>query len=110
MDQLPGFFVVALKSGFGSIEHIWEFGSGDLRLRAAALRVKIASAVGAGDSFLAAMVWRLSSGSTLEEAFRYGVAAGTAALLTPGTELCREDDTARLYGQVSLARLEEPDP
>jgi len=56
------------------------------------------------------MVWRLSSGSTLEEAFRYGVAAGTAALLTPGTELCREDDAARLYGKVSIETLEEPNP
>ena len=84
--------------------------SRDLRLRAGALSVNISSAVGAGDSFLAAMVWRLSSGSTLEEAFRYGVAAGTAALLTPGTELCREDDAARLYGKVSIETLEEPNP
>ncbi len=75
------------------------------RLRARALAVRIASAVGAGDSFLAAMVWRLSSGGSLPEAFRYGVAAGTAALLTPGTELSRKADTDRLYEDVAVTEL-----
>ena len=58
------------------------------------------SATGAGDSFLAAMVWALSRGLGEEEAFRHGVAAGTAALLTPGTELCRKEDVLGLLGQV----------
>ena len=71
-------------------------------LRAPAIQVKIASTVGAGDSFLAAMVWRLASGSDLEDAFRYGVAAGTAALLAPGTSLAQRADTERLAGRVEL--------
>jgi 6-phosphofructokinase 2 len=79
--------------------------SGDGRLRAPAIPVKVASAVGAGDSFVAGMVWRLAAGGDLDEAFRYGVAAGTAALLTPGTELCRKDDVERLYPQTRLRRL-----
>lgn len=83
--------------------------SHDICLRAPAVPVKIASAVGAGDSFLAAMVWRLSSGGTLSEAFRYGVASGTAALLTPGTELSRKDDIDRLYNDVSISELPKPD-
>jgi 6-phosphofructokinase 2 len=78
--------------------------SEDCRLRAPAIPVEVASAVGAGDSFVAAMVWRLSAGGDLQDAFRYGVAAGTAALLTPGTELCRKDDVERLYSQVRLRR------
>ena len=53
--------------------------------------------------------WRLSAGAGIEEAFRYGVAAGTAALLTPGTELARKDDTDRLYCQVDLTELSQPD-
>lgn len=81
----------------------------DALLHAPAIHVRIASAVGAGDSFLAALVWRLSVGASLEEAFRYGVAAGTAALLTPGTELARKDDTDRLYRQVDLTELPQPD-
>ncbi|MCT8971438.1 1-phosphofructokinase family hexose kinase [Microbaculum sp. A6E488] len=71
-------------------------------LRATGLQVDIHSAVGAGDSFLAAMVWQLSLGRSLECAFRYGVAAGTAALGTPGTELCRIQDVERLYGEVRV--------
>ena len=60
------------------------------------------STVGAGDSFLAAMVWALASGQGLADAFRYGVAAGSAALITPGTELCHREDIERLYGQVIM--------
>jgi 6-phosphofructokinase 2 len=74
----------------------------DARLRAPAIPVKIASTVGAGDSFLAAMVWRLASGGSLEDAFRYGIAGGTAALLAPGTSLAHKDDVERLAGSVEL--------
>lgn len=73
-----------------------------LLLRAPAIPVKIASTVGAGDSFLAAMVWRLAAGATLEEAFRYGVAGGTAALLAAGTSLAHKDDTERLASLVEI--------
>ena len=57
-------------------------------LRAHAPDVHVVSAVGAGDSFLAGIVWQLACGAGLVEAFRYGVAAGSAAVLNPGTELC----------------------
>lgn len=77
--------------------------SRELRLRAAGIPVTVSSAVGAGDSFLAAMIWRLSEGSDLHEAFRHGVAAGTAALLTPGTELCRKPDVERIDQEVKLS-------
>lgn len=79
--------------------------SRDGALRASALPIEAASAVGAGDSFLGAMVWALASGRNLEDAFRYGVAAGSAALLTPGTQLCRRDDVIRLYEQVAVHPL-----
>ncbi len=65
-------------------------------IRAPALDVEIAGTVGAGDSFLAAMVWRLSCGRPLEDALRHAVAAGTAALLAPGTSLARHADIVRL--------------
>lgn len=70
--------------------------------RAEALQVDVKSSTGAGDSFLAALVWALSQGTALPEAFRYGVAAGTAALLHAGTTLCRADDVHRLAGQVRV--------
>ncbi|UFN47313.1 1-phosphofructokinase family hexose kinase [Roseomonas sp. OT10] len=50
-----------------------------------ALEVEIRGAVGAGDSFTAAMVMALSRGRPAEEAFAWGVAAGAAAVSSPGT-------------------------
>ena len=73
--------------------------------RADAIPVQVLSATGAGDSFLAAMVWALARGLGEEDAFRHGVAAGTAALLTPGTDLCRKDDVLRLLEQVVIRPL-----
>ncbi len=55
------------------------------------------SAVGAGDSMVAGMVMSLVKGCSLDEVVRYGVAAGTAATMTPGSELCRKDDTEKIY-------------
>lgn len=58
--------------------------------------VEAVSSVGAGDSFLAGFVLRVAQGRTVEEAFRTAVAAGTAAVLTPASELCRRADVERL--------------
>ena len=65
-----------------------------------ALPVQVRSAVGAGDSFVAAMTLALAEGQSPADAFRRGIAAGTAAVLTPGTGLCRRDDVERLYREV----------
>lgn len=62
--------------------------------------VPIKSKVGAGDSTVAGMVLALSRGWSWPEALRFGVAAGAAAVMTPGTELCRREDTERLYKQI----------
>jgi 6-phosphofructokinase 2 len=72
-------------------------------LRSQALPIKPVSAVGAGDSFLGAMVFSLAKGNSLADAFRLGVAAGSAALINEGTELCRPEDVYRLR---SLATIE----
>jgi 6-phosphofructokinase 2 len=72
----------------------------DQPLRAAGLPIKPASVVGAGDSFLGAMIWSLTHDNNLETALRYGVAAGSAALINPGTELCQSKDVRCLASQV----------
>lgn len=72
-------------------------------LRLPALPVQARSAVGAGDSFVAAMVHGLARGLALEEAFRLGMAGGTAAVLTPGTDLCHASDVWRLAAQLGVA-------
>jgi 6-phosphofructokinase 2 len=59
--------------------------------------VPIVSKVGAGDSMVAGIVLSLSRGKPLKESVMFGVAAGTAAVMTPGTQLCRKEDTERLF-------------
>lgn len=61
------------------------------------------STTGAGDSFLAALVLALAEGRPRADAFRLAVAAGTAAVLTPGTELCDPSDVARLEADLRAA-------
>jgi 6-phosphofructokinase 2 len=71
-------------------------------LRAQALAIKPVSVIGAGDSFLGAMIWGLSSGQSIDVAFRYAVAAGSATLMMPRTELCRREDVKRLANDVKV--------
>jgi len=65
--------------------------------------VEARSAVGAGDSFVAAMTFGFASGLDRTAAFRLGVAAGTAAVLTPGNDLCHSDAVYRLLQTVPPA-------
>lgn len=65
--------------------------------RFAAIPVEAQSAVGAGDSMVAAITLALAEGRALEDAVRYGIAAGAATLLSEGTELARREDVERLY-------------
>lgn len=65
--------------------------------------VPIRSKVGAGDSTVAGIVLGLARGLTVGDAARLGVAAGAAAVMTEGTELCRREDTELLYGRMRMA-------
>jgi len=76
--------------------------SGMLRLRGP--KAKPVSAVGAGDSFVAGMTFALARGDSVEDAFMLGMAAGTAAVLTQGTQLCRREDVERLHAEVVAER------
>jgi 6-phosphofructokinase 2 len=58
------------------------------------------SAVGAGDSFVGGMTLALAQGRELRSVLASGVAAGTAAVLSPGAELSRKADVQRLYHQL----------
>ncbi|MCY3575230.1 MAG: 1-phosphofructokinase family hexose kinase [Chloroflexi bacterium] len=70
-----------------------------VRLRAPI--VPIRSKVGAGDSMVGGLALALAQGRSLLDAARFGVAAGSAAVMTPGTQLCRRDDAERLLPQVT---------
>ena len=65
-----------------------------------AVEVEVRSAVGAGDSFLAGMAFGLAAGNDEMTAFRMGVAAGAAAVQSPGTDLCKTADVDRLLERV----------
>ncbi|BBF91408.1 1-phosphofructokinase family hexose kinase [Blastochloris tepida] len=69
-------------------------------LRLPAMPIQAKSAVGAGDSFVAGMTLGLARGLPPREAFKLGMAAGTAAVLTPGTELCSRADVERLFAEL----------
>jgi len=71
---------------------------GLVRMRAPSVRVR--SAIGAGDSMLAGIVLGLARGFEPEDAVRFGLASGTAAVRTPGTELCRREDTETLFARI----------
>jgi 6-phosphofructokinase 2 len=67
---------------------------------APAPRITALSAVGAGDSFLAAMVLQLSRGQAPRDAFLYAMAAGAAACLNIGTRLCKLEDVERIHAEM----------
>ena len=62
--------------------------------------VTVHSTVGAGDSMVGGMVLALSQNRSLEDMLYYGVAAGTSATMNHGTELCKKEDTERLFAKM----------
>lgn len=77
--------------------------SADQIIQLPAIDVPVNSATGAGDSFVAGMVWSLAEGHSIEDAFRFGQAAGAATVMTSGTELCRQQDVLDLYRRAISA-------
>ncbi|QDA59536.1 1-phosphofructokinase family hexose kinase [Hymenobacter jejuensis] len=59
--------------------------------------VKKRSTVGAGDSMVAGMLYALSTGKSVRQMVRLGVACGTAATMNSGTELFKPSDAEKLY-------------
>lgn len=91
--------IVALSLG----EHGALLVTSDGAWQAPALPVTVASTIGAGDSFAAGLALGLARGSAPPQALRLAMAAAAAALLSPGTALCRADDVARLLPQVEIS-------
>ena len=91
--------MVALSAG----EHGAVLATRDGVWQACALPIAASSGTtGAGDCFLAALLWALDQGDAPGEALRWGVAAGSAALLAPGTALAEAGEVQRLHRQVVL--------
>lgn len=73
--------------------------------RAQALSVPVASTIGAGDSFVAGLVWGLAQGQAPERAFALALATSAAAVMSAGTALADPTEVARLLPQVRVTRL-----
>lgn len=67
--------------------------------------VKVKSAVGAGDCTIAGLALKLANEESLTRACRLAVALGTAAVLTPGTELARRSDVVELLPLVKVKKI-----
>ena len=52
------------------------------------------------------IIARMAQGASVLDATRFGVAAGAAAVLTPGTELCRREAAESLVGEVRSRPVE----
>lgn len=72
--------------------------------------VPVSSKVGAGDSMVAGIVLGLSRGMSILQAVRFGIAAGSAAAMTPGTQLCRRSDVERLFSEMAPEIVEQGGP
>lgn len=68
------------------------------------------STVGAGDTFLAALLRAIARQQNPEDALREAVAAGSAALLTEGTGLARPEDVKALIPQVFVESIHVVEP
>lgn len=90
--------IIMVSLGAGGAMLVWKDGYEKL----GAPTVKIRSKVGAGDSMVAGMVLSLARNRPLPEAARFAIAAGAAAVMTPGSELCRREDAERLYKSISV--------
>ena len=67
--------------------------------------VEVHSTVGAGDAMVGGLLYGLVSHGNMREAFRAGVAAGTASVITEGTQLIIPSDFKRLLEQVQIQEL-----
>ena len=79
--------------------------TGASRFRAVPPAVRVRSTVGAGDSAVAGFVCTYAGGKPLVDCLRFAAAAGTAATLAPGNQLCRLRDVQRLAPRVGLEHI-----
>lgn len=69
-------------------------------IRIEAPKVHLRSRIGAGDSMVAGAVYGLLAGYGCRHIAAFAVAAGTAATMTDGTELCRPADVHHLMQRI----------
>jgi len=68
-------------------------------------QVKVVSTIGSGDSMIAGITHILAANGSLEDALRWGSAAGAATAMTNGAEIGRREDVLNLLDQVRVERI-----
>ena len=63
------------------------------------------STVGAGDSTVAGFIAAMARGESAAECFRLGVAFGTAACLTRGTNPPKNDDVLKILNEIKITKI-----
>jgi 6-phosphofructokinase 2 len=89
--------VVVVSLGAAGALLVWQKGSTRLR----APTVPIETKVGAGDSTVVGIALSLSQGRSFLDSVKFGLASGAAAVMTPGTDLCRGEDVRRLFRSMA---------
>ena len=79
--------------------------SEDRTLFAPALRVETKSTVGAGDAMIGGILLGYQKEGSMAKAFRYGIAAGAASVMTAGTQLIVREDFENLLDQVKIQEV-----
>ena len=121
LERLLGRSLPTLESVLGGCQELLKRGAGAVAVslgaegallvrpdgawRAFPPQVKVHSAVGAGDSFLAGLCAKLAEGESPAEALRFGVACGTATAMNPGTSLCQLEGVGEMLPLVTLEEL-----
>lgn len=79
--------------------------SGEGTFFAPEVPVEVHSTVGAGDALVGGLLYGLMESGSLREAFRCGVAAGTASVMTEGTQLVIPEDFRSILSRVTIEQL-----
>jgi 1-phosphofructokinase family hexose kinase len=69
-------------------------------------RIDAVCPIGAGDALMAAYAWARERRSSVAEALRWGVAAGTASARLPGMSFASLAQAQEIYRQVEIRRVE----
>ncbi len=93
---------IVVSLGAGGVALAWE----DRFERIPSPTVQIRSRIGAGDSAVGGIVYGLAKGMSVYDAAQVGVAAGAAAVMSPGSQLCRRGDVERLFEGLTGRSLE----
>lgn len=78
---------------------------GKTHLYCKSANVAVNSTVGAGDSMLSAASLMIERGESREEILRCAVAAGTASITTPGTNLFYKDKYEEIYNRIFVEKM-----